>query len=72
MKELYIKDLRKDMEVMDFFMVKAIAVKVGSNGKQYLDVTLGDNSGEISAKKWDVSEEEHQKLKRDQGKGVSG
>ena len=60
MKELYIKDLRKDMEVMDFFMVKAIAVKVGSNGKQYLDVTLGDNSGEISAKKWDVSEEEHQ------------
>lgn len=63
MKELYIKDLRKDMEVMDFFMVKVIAVKVGSNGKQYLDVTLGDNSGEISAKKWDVSEEEHQKLK---------
>lgn len=62
MKEIFVKDLKKDMEVVDFFMVKASAIKTGANGKQYLDITLGDNSGEVSAKKWDVSEEEHTRL----------
>ncbi len=62
MKEFFVKDLKKDMEVVDFFMVKASAIKTGANGKQYLDITLGDNSGEVSAKKWDVSEEEHTRL----------
>ena len=62
MKEIFVKDLKKDMEVVDFFMVKASAIKTGANGKQYLDITLGDNSGEVSAKKWDVSEEEHARL----------
>ena len=62
MKEIFVKDLKKDMEVVDFFMVKASAIKTGANGKQYLDITLGDNSGEIAAKKWDVSEEEHARL----------
>lgn len=58
MKEIYIKDLQKDMEVTDFFMVKSSAIKVGSNGKQYWDLTLGDKFGEISAKKWDVGDRE--------------
>ena len=62
MKEIFVKDLKKDMEVVDFFMVKSSAIKTGANGKQYLDITLGDNSGEVSAKKWDVSEEEHARL----------
>ena len=52
MKEIFVKDLKKDMEVVDFFMVKASTIKTGANGKQYLDITLGDNSGEVSAKKW--------------------
>ncbi len=58
MKEIYIKDLKKDMEATDFFMVKGSAIKIGSNGKQYWDLTLGDKYGEISAKKWDVGERE--------------
>lgn len=58
MKEIYIKDLQKDMDVTDFFMVKSSAIKVGSNGKQYWDLTLGDKFGEISAKKWDVGDRE--------------
>ena len=62
MKELYIKDLRKDQEVVEFFMVKACAVKTGSNGKQYLDITLGDKTGELSGKKWDVSDGEYPAL----------
>lgn len=62
MKEIYIKDLRKDQEVTEFFMAKTSAIKVGSNGKQYLDITLGDKTGEVSAKKWDVSDSEYPAL----------
>ncbi len=31
MKEFYIGQLRTDDEIQDFFMVKAIAIKIGSN-----------------------------------------
>ena len=58
MKEFYINDLKKDMEVIDFFMVKSINVKTGSNGKNYLDILLGDKTGEISSKKWDLTDQE--------------
>jgi hypothetical protein len=33
-------------------------VKIGANKKQYLDLVLGDKTGEITGKKWDVSDEE--------------
>jgi 3'-5' exoribonuclease len=39
-------------------MVRSSGIKIGSNKKQYLDIFLADKSGEISAKKWDVSEAE--------------
>jgi len=58
MRETSIAKLKSDTEVQDFFMVKAIAVKIGANKKQYLDVQLGDATGEVSAKKWDVADEE--------------
>lgn len=57
MKELYIKDLRKDMEVMDFFMVKAIAVKVGSNGKPgYSYFNVPDTIKDDGSYPWDHNE----------------
>lgn len=58
MKECYIAGIRTAQEITDFFMVKSIAVKIGANKKQYLDLMLGDKTGEISGKKWDVSDEE--------------
>ncbi len=58
MKEFYINQLETGAEFQDFFMVKAIAVKMGANKKQYLDLILGDSTGEINAKKWDVSDAE--------------
>ncbi|MDF2655237.1 MAG: hypothetical protein K0R19_1711 [Bacillota bacterium] len=58
MKEFYIGQLRTDDEIQDFFMVKTIAIKVGSNKKQYLDLLLCDRTGEITAKKWDVADTE--------------
>lgn len=58
MKEIYIANIKTAQEVTDFFMVKSIAVKIGANKKQYLDLMLADKTGEISGKKWDVADEE--------------
>lgn len=63
MKTFYINELKKDMEIIDFFMAKTIAVKTGGNGKNYLDVLLADKTGEISSKKWDVTDDEIENLK---------
>lgn len=58
MKETYINQLASDAEVQDFYLVKSIAVKLGSNKKQYLDLLLGDSTGEVTGKKWDVADTE--------------
>jgi 3'-5' exoribonuclease len=63
MKNHYIAYLRTDEEITDFFAVRTIAVKTGSNKKQYLDLALADNTGEINAKKWDVADTELPSLK---------
>ena len=58
MKDLYISELRTNQEFVSYFIVKTVAVKVGSNKKAYLDLLLADKTGEISAKKWDIADEE--------------
>ncbi|MDR0357544.1 MAG: HD domain-containing protein, partial [Clostridiales Family XIII bacterium] len=64
MKEHYIAQLRTDDEVTEYFLVKAVAVKIGSNKKQYLDILLGDKSGEVYGKKWDIADSELESLDR--------
>lgn len=56
MKSVNVIDIKPGQEVMDFFMIKSISIKVGSNGKQYLDFVLTDATGDLSCKKWDVDE----------------
>ncbi len=63
MKSIYIRDLVTNTDIMEFFMVKQASMKVGSNGKPYFDVQLGDKTGEVSGKKWDVQPAEEEKLK---------
>lgn len=58
MKQFYAADLHTQTEITDFFMVKSAGIKVGSNKKQYFDVLLGDKTGEVNSKKWDISERE--------------
>lgn len=62
MKTIYLSDINTGDELTDFFMVKSMGVKTGSNGKQYLDLLLGDKTGEITGKKWDITEDEIKKL----------
>lgn len=58
MKDIYIADLKTGQDFISYFIVKTVAVKVGSNKKAYLDLLLADKTGEISAKKWDIADEE--------------
>lgn len=58
MKEFYIADLKPDEEITDFFIIKTIALKLGSNKKQYLDLLVADSTGEVTAKKWDIADSE--------------
>ena len=39
-------------------MVKSANIKVGANKKQYFDVVLGDKSGEVNGKKWEIPDDE--------------
>ena len=58
MNKRYIADLKTNEDVTTYLLVKSVAIKVGSNRKPYLDLTLGDNTGEINGKKWDIADEE--------------
>lgn len=62
MKVVYVTGISNEKEVTDFFMVKSIGLKLGANKKQYLDISLGDKTGEISGKKWDVTDDELMEL----------
>ena len=57
MKDIYIADLTVGQEFMGYFMVRQLAVKKASNGRNYMDLMLADKTGEISAKKWDLADE---------------
>lgn len=64
MKDIYISDIKVNQEITSYFIVKKSEIKVGSNKKAYLDLLLADSTGEISAKKWDIADEELPGLKR--------
>ena len=64
MKNKYIADFKTGEDLTDFFMLKAVSVRTGSNKKNYLDMTLGDKTGEIAAKKWDLADEEMNTAKK--------
>lgn len=53
-----IKNLRAGENIQAFFLVKAAEVKVTNTNKNYLDLTLVDQTGEINAKLWDHNSEE--------------
>ncbi len=56
MKQAFVKDLTPDSAVRSTFLVKTKERKVASNGAAYLDLSLQDTTGVISAKLWDYSE----------------
>ena len=58
MKKNYVDGLVTGSDFDDFFLLKSMAVRVGSNQKKYIDMILSDKTGDVSAKKWDASDTE--------------
>ncbi|WP_373898244.1 3'-5' exoribonuclease YhaM family protein [Haloimpatiens sp. FM7315] len=53
-----INEFEAGNKIEGFFLIKSVECKSSSNNKKYLDLTLGDKTGEINAKLWNVTEEE--------------
>jgi len=56
MKQTFVKDLTPDSPVRSTFLVQSKERKTASNGAAYLDLSLQDTTGVITAKLWDYSE----------------
>lgn len=57
-KSIFISDLEAGKEITSFFMVKNVSLRVDARQRDYVDMTVGDKTGEVNAKKWDITEDE--------------
>ena len=53
METIPVSQFVKDSRFDGFLLVRAAEQRAASNGSKYLDMTLGDRTGEINAKMWD-------------------
>ena len=51
-----ISELKEGNKIDGFFIIKAVECRTSTNGKKYIDFTLGDKTGEINAKLWEYAE----------------
>ncbi|MCL1795882.1 MAG: HD domain-containing protein [Clostridia bacterium] len=54
---MFLSDVQKDDRFEGFLLVRSAERRTSQNGSQYLDMTLGDKTGEINAKMWDGTPE---------------
>ncbi len=54
-----IKTLTTNQTVTGFYLLGSVTEKTARTGKTYLDMTLSDDSGNISAKLWDFNKDKH-------------
>lgn len=57
-----ISELKAGETINGIYILKNAEIKVSSNKKSYIDITLSDNTGEIPAKWWDAGEDQYQTL----------
>lgn len=54
--QIEIKNMTAGEVIQGIYLLKTLDVKQGANGKTYLDLTIGDKTGDINCKVWDYSE----------------
>ena len=54
-------NLEQGESIEGFFIIKQLQCKVTNNNKKFLDLVLGDRTGEINPKLWDLSSEDETK-----------
>lgn len=62
MKKVFINSLSEGDKVEDFFMIKSTDTKTDKNGNYYLDMVVGDNTGEMICRKFRATSEEIEKI----------
>ena len=65
MKKIFIKDIRENQKLESTFLVKHKGVARTRTGNPYLNLTLGDTTGEIKGKVWDHAEPLAQRFHKD-------
>jgi len=65
MKKIFVKDIRENQKVESTFLVLHKGVARTRAGKPYLNLTLGDTTGEIKGKVWDHAEPLAQRFQKD-------
>jgi 3'-5' exoribonuclease len=56
-EHIRVADITDNMKVEGTYVLNSHSVKTAKNGKDYLDCTLSDDSGQIGAKMWDMTPE---------------
>ncbi|SJZ63804.1 3'-5' exoribonuclease YhaM family protein [Garciella nitratireducens] len=54
-EEKRIQDFQVGDRIQNFFIIKALEIRKNKNNKDYANLILGDQSGEINAKIWDLN-----------------
>jgi 3'-5' exoribonuclease len=65
MKTIFVKDIRENQKLESTFLVKHKGVARTRTGNPYLNLTLGDTTGEIKGKVWDHAEPLAQRFQQD-------
>jgi 3'-5' exoribonuclease len=59
---VFVKEIKDGDRLDQIFLVKKFEIKSARNGKNYADLLLSDQSGDIPAKLWDITQAEPQDL----------
>ncbi len=71
-KNQFLKEYKTKDQVNDLFMVKYLSVMESRDGKNYLNVILADQSGDLEARKWNGAKLVAEKISRGDFVKVSG
>ena len=58
MERKRLSDLKVGESFIAFFLIRKVECKVTTGGSKYLDIVLGDSSGELEARLWDCKPED--------------
>lgn len=61
-----IDELKVGEDAQGIFLIKSVTIKTSSNKKNFLDMTMVDQTGEINGKLWDCTEEDEAKYIQNQ------
>ncbi|MBM7096439.1 HDIG domain-containing protein [Bacillus sp. H-16] len=59
-----IANVQEGERLVGFFLVKEREVRVAANGDEYIDLLLGDETGTIPSKMWDVNDQQKAAVQR--------